>query len=101
MSDGYRDLHTDAYKEWRDEMADDFQAIQRRAFLAGFEAAAGESQNFRHLRRWLEEERDEAREKHEKREDDASMAARQFAFVDVLMKLDEMGCAPEPVEYDE
>jgi len=96
MSDGYRDLHGDAYNEWRDERADEFAAIQRRAFLAGFEAAADESETFRHLRNWLEEERDEARRKYEEREDDM-MFARSLAFRDVLVKLHEMGCAPEGV----
>jgi len=42
MSDSYRDLHGDAYKEWRDERADEFAEIQRRAFMAGFEAAAAD-----------------------------------------------------------
>jgi hypothetical protein len=97
MSDGYRDLHGDAYKEWRDEMADEFTAIQRRAFLAGFEAAADESETFRHLRTWLEAERDEAIRKFEEREDGDMMFARNLAFKDVLVKLHEMGCAPAEV----
>lgn len=100
MSDGYRDLHGDAYNDWRDERADEFAAIQRRAFLAGFEAAADESETFRHLRNWLEEERDEAARKYEEREDDEMMFARSLAFRDVLVKLHEMGCVPEEVDYE-
>jgi len=97
MSDGYRDLHGDAYNEWRGERADEFAAIQRRAFLAGFEAAADESETFRHLRSWLEEERDEAVRKYEESDGDEMMFARSLAFRDVLVKLHEMGCAPEEV----
>lgn len=93
MTDGYRDLHGDSYKEWRDERADEFAEIQRRAFLAGFEAAANEAQSFRQLRNWLEEERDKANQKYEEREDDM-MFARQLAFKNVLVKLSEMGCEP-------
>lgn len=101
MPDGYRDLHGDAYREWRDERADEFAEIQRRAFLAGFEAAADESESFRHLRRWLEEQRDEAKEKYEQRDDDHLMHSRYLTFRDVLVKLHEMGCAPEPEEAND
>lgn len=99
MSDGYRDLHGDAYAEWREERADEFAAIQRRAFLAGFEAAADESESFRHLREWLEEERDEATRKYEERDgEDMAMFGRRMAFTEVLVKLHEMGCAPEATD---
>jgi len=96
MPDAYRDLHGDAYKDWRDERADEFAEVQRRAFLAGFEAAADESQSFRHLRQWLEEQRDEAKQTAERRDDDdRMMTVRAHCFSEVLVKLHEMGCAPE------
>lgn len=96
MPDSYRNLHEDAYREWRDERADEFAEVQRRAFLAGFEAAADESKSFRHLRKWLEEQRDEAKRKYDDRDgDDDMMHARYLTFRDVLVKLHEMGCAPE------
>jgi len=94
MGDSYRDLHGDAYKEWKEDRADEFVAIQRKAFLAGFEAAANESKNFRHLRNWCEEQRDESMEKYEEREDDDMMFARQMVYKEVLVKLHEMGCEP-------
>jgi hypothetical protein len=94
MTNPYRDLHDDAYREWRDERVDEFAEVQRRAFLAGFEAAADESQSFRHLREWLEEQRDEALAKYEDRGDDM-MHVRYMAFREVLVKLAEMGCTPE------
>lgn len=104
MSDGYRDLHGDAYDEWRDGAADEFAEIQRRAFKAGFEAAADESAAFRHLREWLEEQRDEANYKYDERDSDAQFG-RSMAFKEVLVKLSEMGCQPtapaEPPEDDE
>lgn len=95
MSNSYRDLHGDAYKEWRDQAADQFVQLQRRAFLAGFESAADESQNFRHLRQWFEEQRDEAMRKYEERDGDDMMFARQMVYKEVLVKLHEMGNAPE------
>lgn len=95
MNDSYRDLHGDAYREWRDERADEFAEIQRRAFLAGFEAAADESQGFRHLRQWLVEQRDDAKEQYaESGHEDRMMHIRYLTFVDVLVKLSEMGCRP-------
>jgi hypothetical protein len=97
MSDSYRDLHGDAYREWRDEAAEEFVGLQRDAFLAGFEAAADESETFRHLRRWLEEQRDEAHRKYEERDDDMHFA-RNLAFKEVLVKLNEMGCFPEEAD---
>lgn len=96
MTDGYRDLHGDAYREWRDERADEFAEIQRRAFKAGFEAAADESATFRHLRTWLEEQRDDAKAQYEERDgDDHMMHTRYLTFREVLVKLHEMGCVPE------
>ena len=92
MSNGYRDLHGDAYQEWKEDAADEFAALQHHAFLAGFEAAADESKEFRHLRNWLEEQRDEAAERAD---DDNMMFARRNAFSEVLVKLHEMGNAPE------
>lgn len=91
MPDSHRDLHNDAYAEWKDERADEFAAIQRRAFKAGFEAAAEESKQFRLLREWLEAQRDEA---HKRYDEDAEPKdfVQYMAFVDVLVKLSEMGC---------
>lgn len=96
MSDAYRDLHDDSWREWKDERADEFAEIQRRAFKAGFEAAADESQNFRQLRQWLEEQRDEGMEKFKEsgQKDDLSHI-RAITFREVLVKLSEMGCMPE------
>lgn len=91
MSDQYRDLHNDAHSEWKEERADEFAEIQRRAFKAGFEAAADESQNFRLLREWLEGERDLAHQRYEEN-DNHSDFVRYMAMVDVLVKLSEMGC---------
>jgi len=93
MSDSYRDLHKDAYKEWKEEAADEFAAVQRMAFLAGFEAAANESENFRHLRNWIEEERDKSIKKWEEN-DDEFHNSRRMALSEVLVKLHEMGCEP-------
>lgn len=93
MTDRFRQLHRDAYDEWKEDEADEFAAEQRRAFVAGFESAANESQNFNHLREWLENERDEAREEYEET-DDVDDVARWHTFIDVLVKLDEIGCAP-------
>jgi hypothetical protein len=96
MSDGYRDLHDDSWREWKSERADEFAEIQRRAFKAGFEAAADESQNFRQLRQWLEVQRDEAMENYEESgQEDDFMHIRAIAFRNVLVKLSEMGCMPE------
>lgn len=94
MSNSSRDLHDDAHREWRDECVEEFAAIQRRAFKAGFEAAATESKQFRHLRQWLEEQRDEAEARYGEA-DEATALARRMAFVNVLVKLSEMGCEPE------
>ncbi len=99
MSNSYRDLHNDAYQEWRDERADEFAAIQRRAFKAGFEAAAKESQQFRHLRQWLEEQRDDAEQQYEERDDDMQFA-RRLVFIEVLTKLSEMGCLKDESDYE-
>ncbi len=93
MTDRFQELHEDVYSEWKEDKADEFAAEQRRAFIAGFETAASESQNFNHLREWLEEQRDEAREEYEET-DDSEALARYHAFIDVLVKIDEIGCAP-------
>jgi len=94
MNDSYRDLHGDAYQEWKDHAADAYAQAQRRAFLDGFESAANESQNFRLLREWLEEERDKSIKKWEDN-DDEFHNSRRMAFSEVLVKLHEMGCEPE------
>jgi len=95
MSDSYRDLHGDAYGEWKDDRADEFAAIQRRAFLAGFEAAADEAASFRHLRNWLEEQRDESKRADAEADGGDQMhRIRAHTFSEVLVKLHEMGCAP-------
>lgn len=91
MTNQSRDLHNDAQMEWREERADEFAEIQRRAFKAGFEAAADESQNFRLLREWLERERDQAHRQYEE-SDNHNDYVRYMAMVDVLVKLSEMGC---------
>jgi len=97
MSDAYRDLHDDAYREWRNERADEFAEIQRRAFKAGFEAAANEAQSFHHIRQWLEEQRDEARTRYDESESpDNGAHAEYHAYVGVLVKLSEMGCETDP-----
>jgi hypothetical protein len=93
MTDRFRELHEDVYSEWKEDKADEFAAEQRRAFIAGFEAAASESQNFNCLVEWLEKERDEAHEEFEETDDD-QMFARYLAFIDVLVKIDDIGCAP-------
>jgi hypothetical protein len=97
MTDSYRDLHGDAYSEWKEQKATEYAENQRAAFMAGFEAAAQEGKEFRHLRTWLEEQRDEARERHEET-GDSSDHAEYHAYVSVLVKLSEMGC--DPTEND-
>lgn len=94
MTDGYRDLHGDAYKEWKEQKATEYAENQRAAFLAGFEAAAKEGKQWNILRKWLQEQRDEATEQYEKyeRHDDF---VRRMAYVEVLVKLSEMGNPPE------
>lgn len=89
-----RDLHNEAYGEWKENRADEFAEIQRRAFKAGFEAAADESQNFQLLREWLERERDKAHKQYEET-DNHNDFVRYMSFVDTLVKLSEMGCEPE------
>lgn len=95
MGNSYRDLHGDAYSEWKEEKATEYAQNQRDAFLAGFEAAAKEGEGFRHLRNWLEEQRDEEKRLHEDREDDSTHFVRYLTFCDVLTKLSEMGCRKE------
>lgn len=89
MTDRFRELHEDVYSEWKEDKADEFAAEQRRAFIAGFEAAANESQNFNHLREWLEKERDEACGEYTEKDDNRAIV-RYHAFVDMLTKLDEI-----------
>lgn len=93
MTDAYRDLHGDAWSEWRDEATKQFVQEQRRAFLAGFEAAADESEQFNLLRQWLEEQRDEAKERYDEHEEHSDFV-QYHAYRDVLVKLSEMGCRP-------
>lgn len=92
MSNEYRDLHGDAYKDWKEQKSTEYAKNQREAFMAGFEAAASEGKEFKQLRQWLEEQRDEEKRMHEKREDDSVHFTRYLAFCDVLTKLSEMGC---------
>jgi hypothetical protein len=93
MPDGYRDLHRDAYREWKQQAADDYAQAQRRAFLDGFETAAKESREFNLLRTWLEEQRDEAERQYREQDDDQAFT-RRMTFIEVLVKLSEMGCHP-------
>lgn len=95
MSDSYRDLHGDAYKEWKEHAADEYVQAQRRAFLDGFESAANEGESWNLLREWVEEERDKAERKGQERDDGKMMFARSMAFKDVLVKLHEMGNEPK------
>jgi hypothetical protein len=98
MSDGHRDLHTESAREWVEEYADVFADVQYQAFLAGFEAAANESESFDLLREWLESERDAALDKARGGDDeDPVMKMRYMTCVDVLVKLSEMGNAPETI----
>jgi len=89
MSDQYRKLHGDAYTDWKQEKATHYAKNQREAFIAGFEAAASESKEFRKFRDWIETERDKAKQEKDNNE---LMFARYLAMVDVLTKLSEMGC---------
>jgi hypothetical protein len=89
-----RKLHTEAYREWKENAADHYIQAQRQAFLDGFEAAAQEGEQFTLLRNWLEEQRDKAKERHDE-SDDIDDLARYHAFVAVLVKLSEMGNHPE------
>lgn len=73
------------------EHAETFAEEQRHAFLAGFEAAVQEAESFTELREWLPLARDEARENYED-DDDHMQLARYHAFVEVLVKLAELGC---------
>jgi hypothetical protein len=91
MSDQYRKLTKGHYHEWKNTKATDYMENQRAAFIAGFEAAASEAEEFRELRKWLEEERDKAKSNHDDGGDKLEFA-RYMAFVDVLIKLSEMGC---------
>jgi hypothetical protein len=98
MTDSYRDLHGDAYSEWKEDKATEYAKNQRAAFMAGFEAAASEGKEFRHLRQWLEEQRDHERERYDESDDDGTHFARYLAYCDVLTKLSEMGCQSEDTD---
>lgn len=83
------------------EHAMEFQDQQYNAFLAGFKAAAAEGESFSELRNWLETQRDNAQQRIEESEDgDDMMFARRMAFVEVLVKLSEMGCHSEETDQD-
>ena len=73
---------------------DEYVQAQRRAFLDGLSAAAAEAGEFRHLREWLEEQRDEARQRYNET-DETDELARCHAYISVLVKLSEIGCVPE------
>jgi hypothetical protein len=94
MTDQYRKLHGYAYSEWKEEQADEYAKHQRKAFMAGFEAAANEGKEFRLLREWCEKERDLAQKRYEENENHDDFV-RRMAFVDVLVKLSEIGCRKE------
>lgn len=94
MTDSYRDLHGDAYREWKQQATDDYVQGQRQAFLAGFEAAAAEGQQFHRLRTWLKEQRDAAKDRYDET-DDFAYLHRRDAFLEVLVKLSEMGNLPD------
>jgi len=94
-----KELHGKAYKQWRDETADGFVQAQRKAFLAGFEAAADESETLSLLREWAEQERDKAAAEY-KDKDDSSFLFYKQAYTDILVKLHEMGNIPESAKDD-
>lgn len=97
-----RKLHTEAWQDFREDTTDQFIQCQRKAFLAGFEAAAHEAESFNRLRDWCQEKRDDARERSQERDDvHGKMAfAECNAYVQVLVKLSEMGCKPEESDYE-
>ena len=76
------------------ERADEFAEVQRRAFLAGFQAGIEEADSMAQLREWLEAQRDDADELYDQLGDDTDFARRQ-AFRNTLTKLCEMGCHPD------
>ena len=79
-----------AYQDRRDEYADEYAQAQRQAFIDGFEAAAQEAQEFRELREWAEEQRDKAEARYH-RHDYTFNSAQREAYLDVLVKLSEIG----------
>jgi len=87
-------LHERAWQDIQRDKAEEYISAQRKSFLAGFEAAVDESKEFRQLREWLEDERDRAAAQYDDTGDDM-MFARRLAFVDVLVKLSEIGCRAE------
>lgn len=80
--------------------SDEYAQAQRQAFIDGLEAAADEAETFRHLRDWLEEQRDKAEGLHEETDEDTYLA-RQLAFSNVLVKLSQLGCEPENTEGED
>lgn len=94
MTHSDRDLHGDANRDWKDEKATEYAENQRAAFMAGFEAAAREGKPFNQLREWLEEQRDEALERYEEHGQDSD-SVRRMTYIEVLVKLSEMGNSPE------
>lgn len=87
-------LSEKAWRERRDEAADDYVQAQRQAFLDGFKAAVREAEEFRQLREWLEDRRDERAAEHERTGDSLHLAMR-MAYTNTLVKLSEVGCRSE------
>lgn len=83
-------LQENGYQDWKDETTEEFVACQRKAFLAGFETAVDESEEFHLLREWLHEEREEAGHKYDET-GDIEWLGRKMALNDVLTKLSAMG----------
>jgi len=76
------------------DRADEFAEVQRQAFLAGFQAGIEEADSMAQLREWLESQRDEADRRYQN-SDESDDLARKLAFKNTLVKLHEMGCAPD------
>jgi len=88
-----REVDDMAYDEWKEHAADEYTQAQRRAFKAGFEAAAKEADGFEHLARWVRNERDEAREQYDEHGNHEDIA-RYYTLLDVLGKLVAMDAYP-------
>lgn len=86
-------LHEREWGDHRDNIAGEFVAEQRTAFLAGYKAAAEESKQFHQLREWLRQKRDEAEREYDDRGDDMDFV-RRLTYIEVLVKLSEIGCQP-------
>jgi len=97
MSD--KAIHEMAYSEWKKQATEDYVQAQRRAFLDGFETATRESEQFDLFRKWLETQRDIAECRYDKSGDNIHYAKYQ-AYVDVLVKLSEIGNRPNDSRYD-